>query len=63
MENYVAELALLADLDERHDDLLERLDELDKRIEGVLQRWQGGCMPAGLANSIESAQKNLALTG
>jgi hypothetical protein len=39
MEEYANELKLLKELDERHDDLLRQLDELDKRVEGVLDLW------------------------
>jgi uncharacterized protein YdcH (DUF465 family) len=39
MEKYPDELKLLAELDERHDKLLQELDELDKRIETVLTLW------------------------
>ena len=39
MEEYANELTLLNELDERHDDLLRQLDELDKRVEGVLALW------------------------
>lgn len=41
-----SQLEMLLDLDARHDDLLERLDELDRRVERVLVE----CTPArGLA--------------
>ena len=39
MEDYAEELKLLVELDERHDDLLRELDELDKRVEAVLALW------------------------
>ena len=39
MERYVDELKLLAELDERHDELLRQLEELDKEIEAVLALW------------------------
>jgi uncharacterized protein YdcH (DUF465 family) len=39
MEKYPDELKLLVELDERHDKLLQELDDLDKRIETVLAVW------------------------
>jgi hypothetical protein len=33
-------LDILLDLEARHDDLLRRLEELDKRVEKVLAEWQ-----------------------
>ena len=39
MENYTKVLKLLVDLEERHDDLLVRLEELDKQVEAVLVLW------------------------
>ena len=39
MEKLAEELKLLMELDERHDALLRELDELDKRVEGVLALW------------------------
>ena len=36
MEQYADELKLLVELDERHDELLRELDELDKQVETVL---------------------------
>ena len=39
MEKHVDELKLLAELDARHDELLQDLDELDKQIEDVLAFW------------------------
>ena len=40
MEKYADELKLLGELDERHDELLRELDELDKQVEAV---WPSGC--------------------
>ena len=45
MEKYADELKLLVELDERHDELLRELDELDKRVEAVLAVWLGGRQP------------------
>ena len=42
MEDYAAEFALIVDMEQRHDDLLIKIDELDKRVENVLQSWQEG---------------------
>jgi hypothetical protein len=39
MEKYASELKLLVELDERHDELLRELDELDKQVEAVLALW------------------------
>lgn len=39
MEKYADELKLLGELDERHDELLRELDELDKQVEAVLALW------------------------
>ncbi len=39
MEKYADELKLLVELDERHDELLRELDELDKQVEAVLALW------------------------
>ncbi|MEI8375112.1 MAG: hypothetical protein WCJ35_20010 [Planctomycetota bacterium] len=39
MEKYADELKLLVELDERHDELLRELDDLDKRVESVLTLW------------------------
>jgi len=40
MENRAANLDVLLEIDSRHEDLLVRLDELDKRVEQVLKEWQ-----------------------
>jgi hypothetical protein len=39
MERRGDELTLLLELDERHDKLLQELDELDKQVEAVLELW------------------------
>ena len=39
MEKLAEELHLLAELDQRHNELLRQLDELDKQIEAVLNLW------------------------
>ncbi len=39
MDNYADELELLVELDERHDELLRELDELDRQVEAVLTLW------------------------
>ncbi len=39
MEKYADELKLLVELDERHDEVLRELDELDKEVEAVLALW------------------------
>ncbi|MGD0899140.1 MAG: hypothetical protein ABR915_14980 [Thermoguttaceae bacterium] len=37
--DYGTQLASLLELDERHDELLRRLEELDTRVEKVLADW------------------------
>jgi hypothetical protein len=37
-----SELDCLADLEQRHDDLLRRLEELQQRVEKVLADWSCG---------------------
>lgn len=39
MENNTAELTQLMELDERHDELLRQIDELDKQVAAVLAQW------------------------
>ena len=39
MENPNNELTVLNELDERHDELLRQLDELDKQVAEVLTLW------------------------
>ena len=39
MDKYAEELKLLVELDERHDELLRELDDLDKQVEAVLALW------------------------
>ncbi len=39
MEKHADELKLLVELDQRHDELLRELEELDKQVEAVLARW------------------------
>jgi hypothetical protein len=40
--NGAPRLELLLDLETRHEDLLDRLDELDKRVEKVLAAYPPG---------------------
>ena len=47
MDAASATLDLLIDLESRHDELLTRLDELDKRVQNVLTDWQAPRPPAG----------------
>jgi hypothetical protein len=37
-----SELDCLMDLEQRHDDLLQRLEELQQRVERVLADWSAG---------------------
>ena len=39
MEKYTTELKLLAELEQRHDEVLQQLDDLDKQVEAVLALW------------------------
>jgi len=39
MQGYANELKLLIELEQRHDELLRQLDDLDKRVEAVLAFW------------------------
>jgi len=57
MDSASATLDLLIDLESRHDELLTRLDELDKRVQNVLTDWQTPRPPAG------SPLKNTAVVG
>ena len=47
MDQYTAQLDLLIDLEVRHEDLLVRLDELDKRVEKTLAECQRYSLSAG----------------
>ena len=38
-EKYADELRLLVELDQRHDELLRDLDDLDKQVEAILALW------------------------
>jgi hypothetical protein len=40
MDTRAAQLDLLLDLEARHDDLMLRLEELDRRVERTLVEWQ-----------------------
>jgi len=40
MDDETAQLNLLLDLETRHEDLLQRLDELDRRVQQVLKEYQ-----------------------
>jgi len=45
MNNHAADLDTLLKLETWQEDLLARLDELDKRVEDVLRECQIGCRP------------------
>jgi hypothetical protein len=45
MDGTPHQLDILVDLEARHDDLLRRLEELDKRVEKVLAEWQPARKP------------------
>ncbi len=49
MNTQTPQLSLLMDLEARHEDLMLRLDVLDKRVQKTLSEWQG---------SREGAQEN-----
>ena len=42
VDTYDPQLALLLDLEARHDDLLARVGDLDQRVERVLAEWLAG---------------------
>ena len=46
-----AEANILVDLDARQDDVLARLDELDRQVERVLREFQAGSQPTDPAAS------------
>ena len=46
MDDRAPHLDVLQQIETRHEDLLARLDELDKRVAEVLKEWQGGCQAA-----------------
>ena len=41
MNGYSEQLETLLELEHRHEELLQQLDDLDKRVEKVLVEWQG----------------------
>lgn len=41
MEPYAAHYETLRELETRHEELLDQLDALDKRVEETLKAWQG----------------------
>jgi hypothetical protein len=45
VDDYASQLTLLIDLDNRHDDLLRRLEDLDHRVEKVLAECLAGREP------------------
>jgi uncharacterized protein YdcH (DUF465 family) len=56
MNDFRDEIAALLELEARHDDLLRRLDELDKRIEQVLSDYAKEHTSAG-GVSLEAVQR------
>ena len=48
MEDETTQLNVLLELETRHDDLLQRLDELDRRVERVLKECQPACSGAAM---------------
>lgn len=42
MDGLVSQLATLLDLDARHKELLERVSDLDRRVERTLTEWTRG---------------------
>lgn len=58
MAEYGNLLALMLDLDARHDDLLVQLEDLDRRVETALQEWLKLDKPAenGAQNAAEGAE-------
>ncbi len=45
MDNPTSHLEALVELDQRHDELLRRLDDLDKQVEKVLKEWLSARQP------------------
>jgi hypothetical protein len=41
MTSYPEQLETLLELEHRHEELLQQLEDLDKRVEKVLVEWQG----------------------
>ena len=41
MDGLDSQLAMLLELDARHEELLERVDDLDRRVERTLAEWTG----------------------
>ena len=41
MDTQTPQVSLLMDLEARHDELMCRLDELDKRVQQTLSEWVG----------------------
>ena len=44
MDNSTSLFDVIDELDSRHDELLERLDELDQRVAQTLNDWTGKCL-------------------
>ncbi len=58
MDTRAAQLDLLMDLETRHDDLMLRLEELDKRVERTLaecQRYRAGASGSSSSDRAASA--------
>ncbi|MBN2477622.1 MAG: hypothetical protein JXB62_23645 [Pirellulales bacterium] len=55
MDDGCSQLNLLLDLETRHEDLLERLDELDKRVAQVLRQCQPARKDVGQTAGTEPA--------
>lgn len=54
---------LMVRLDEQHDDLLRRLDDLDAKIAAVLEEWSPGSEPqASPTPSLKSAKSSKAFS-
>ncbi len=45
MENRTPHLETLLELDNRHEELLQRLDELDTEVARVLKQWRSASQP------------------
>ena len=54
MQSRNPQLDTLLELETRHEDLLRRLDELDKKVEKVLKECQGGRTEAVVADGTPS---------
>ena len=53
MSDGESELHTLLELEQRHDELLDRLADLDKRIETLLAQWQADSRTPAVATALK----------